>query len=1008
MALQKQEVPINFIQGLDTKNDPFQVAPGKFLALTNSVFDTGGRLTKRNGFRLATTLPDQLQTQLTTYNNNLIATGSNLYAYNADIKQWANKGDIQPVHLSVSSIVRSSTAQTSPDMALAPNGLICTTYMDSGLAYYQISDSTTGQQVIPRKLLAAASANPRTYVLGIYFIVLFEATVSSSTHLQYIAIPYNNPTIPTTPADIATNVDSLTAGYDAGLGSNNTLYIAYSTNASDVDLNILNSSLQVGTASSTAVGESGDLVSVTVDNSGNTPVVYVTSWDMSSGNGYISSYSNHQIPILAPTQIITTTQLHELTTLFVNGSVSIFYEVFNTFNNGVNTIQSDFIDTLTVSPTGTPSSTVTILRSVGLASKPFVDSSTGKIYVIATYGEENQPTYFLIDSTGAIYMRLAYSNGIGFKTSQVLPSVSMLNDEHIVPYEVKDFLATVNKGTNLPAGTPVNGIYTQTGINIAKFTINNQNQYSTEIASALHLTGGQLWEYDGVKPVEHGFHVWPEDVGGVANGTGGTIEAGTYYYQFTYEWTDNQGNIHRSAPSIPVSVTTTGTTSSISLVVPTLRLTYKIDPNPVRIVGYRWSVAQQVYYQFTSITSPIINDTTTDTVTIVDTAPDAAILGQTILYTTGGVIEDIAAPASVASCLFANRLFLVDAEDRNLIWFSKQVIENVPVEMSDLLTYYVAPTTGAQGSTGDITALSAMDDKLIIFKQDAIYYMNGSGPDNTGANSSFSPDAIFITSSVGCSNPDSIVLMPSGIMFQSDKGIWLLGRDLSTNYIGQQVEKYNDLTVRSAQAIPGTNQVRFIIDQSTTLMYDYFYQQWGTFTNLNAISATLYNAQHTYLNAFGQVLQETPGTYLDNSSPVLMSFTTSWMNIAGLQGYERFYFAYLLGTYITPFKLNVDMAYDYNPSATQRVLVSPDNYAPAWGGEANWGSSQDWGGPGNIFQARVFPSKQKCESMQITITELYDSSLGVNAGAGLTLSGLNMTIGVKRGHRTQSAKRSFG
>ena len=207
----------------------------------------------------------------------------------------------------------------------------------------------------------------------------------------------------------------------------------------------------------------------------------------------------------------------------------------------------------------------------------------------------------------------------------------------------------------------------------------------------------------------------------------------------------------------------------MALDVPTLRLTYKIAPNPVRIVGYRWSTAQQVYYQFTSVTNPTINDTTIDSVVITDTFSDAQILGNAILYTTGGVIEDIAAPASIASALFSNRLFLIDAEDQNLLWFSKQVIQNVPFEMSDLLTLYIAPTTGAQGSTGPMTALSAMDDKLIIFKKDAIYYINGSGPDNTGANSTFS-DPVFITATVGCSNPNSIVLLPHGIMFQSDKG----------------------------------------------------------------------------------------------------------------------------------------------------------------------------------------------------------------------------------------------
>jgi hypothetical protein len=539
------------------------------------------------------------------------------------------------------------------------------------------------------------------------------------------------------------------------------------------------------------------------------------------------------------------------------------------------------------------------------------------------------------------------------------------------------------------------------------FQINSINQHSSEIAGALHLTGGQLWEYDSVKPVEHGFQVWPEEVQVNTTTGAGNITAGNYFYQFTYEWTDAQGNLHRSSPSIPISIVTTTTSSTNTLYVPTLRLTYKIAPNPVRIVGYRWSAAQQVYYQFTSLTSPIINDTTVDYVVITDTLADSAILGNNIIYTTGGVVENIAAPASIASALYKNRLFLIDAEDQNLLWFSKQVIENTPVEMSDLFTIYVAPTTGSQGSTGPMTALSALDDKLIIFKKDAIYYVTGNGPDNTGANNDFS-DPIYVTSSVGCANPDSIVLMPNGLMFQSDKGIWLLGRDLSTNYIGAPVEQYNSSLVQSAQAIPGTNQVRFILDSGITLMYDYFFAQWGTFTNLNAISATLYQGLHTYLNKFGQIYQEADGTYVDGSVPVLMSLTTSWLNMVGLRGYERFYFMFLLGTYYTPFKLNMQLSYDYDSNNKHSVVVSPDNYSPAWGSDALWGSSTLWGGPGNVFQARVFPQTQKCQTFQITINEIYDSTLGVSPGQGLSLSGMNIVIGLKKGYSTQKASRSFG
>jgi hypothetical protein len=443
--------------------------------------------------------------------------------------------------------------------------------------------------------------------------------------------------------------------------------------------------------------------------------------------------------------------------------------------------------------------------------------------------------------------------------------------------------------------------------------------------------------------------------------------------------------------------------------VPTLRLTYK-TANPVVIKIYRWSAAQQVYYQVQSpnTTSQILNDTTVDSIAYTDSASDAQILGNDIIYTAGGVVEDIGPPATDLMTLFNNRLWLVDSEDRNLLWYSKQVIEATPVEMSDLLTIYVAPSTGSQGSTGVITAIAPMDDKLIIFKENALYYINGIGPDNTGANSQYS-DATFISSVVGCSNQNSIVFMPNGLMFQSDKGIWLLGRDLSTNYIGAPVETLTTGSlVKSALAIPDTNQIRFTMDSGVTLMYDYYFNQWGTFVNIPAISSTLYQGLHTYLNANGQVLQEKIGSYVDNSNPVLMQFTTGWGNLAGLQGYERLYFIYMLGQYISPFKLLVNIAYDYDINTQQQIIVAPDNFTPTWGGDPLWGSSSPWGGGSQVFQTRLFPQKQKCESFQLSVQEMYDPTFGVSAGGGLTLSGLNLVVGAKRGYRPQKASQSFG
>lgn len=1009
MALQKTPIAVNFAQGLDTKSDPNQVPLGKFLALQNSVFDRQGALTKRNGFANITTLPNDEQTTLTTLNDNLLATGSNLYAYSQDTNRWLNQGSVQPVQLAVQPLVRVSTSQTAPDAAVASSGLVCLAYVDSGVAYYQVSDSTTGQQVVARTALPATAADPKVFLLGRYFIITFTATVSASPHLQYVAVPVNAPQSPLTATDISTSVSAVGAAYDAVV-ANNSLYLAWDGAGTTMQIAYLTSTLGLS-PTTTVTSMSCQRVSLTVDDTTATPTIWLTYWRSSTSTLYTRAYNPALVSILGQTTVTAST-INAVTSSASGGAVTIFYTITNNYSSTgaypTPGIRTDYTAKAIVDTAGTVLGPSVIRRSVGLASKSFIDEASGSMYMLVAYGETNQPTYFLIDSSGNIIMRLAAANGGGYASSHVLASVSSVDGTLYVPYLIKTFLASVNKGTSLPTGTPTSAIYTQTGVNLATFTINEEAQYSAEIANALHLTGGQLWEYDGVRPVEHGFHVYPENIASAtATGAGGLI-AQTYYYSFCYEWTDNQGNLHRSAPSIPTKQVTTTGSSTNTLYVPTLRLTAKLSPNPVRIVGYRWSTAQPTYYQFTSLTSPTANDTTVDYVTIVDANADSAILGNTLLYTTGGVIENTAAPASTASALFKNRLFLINAEDPNVLSYSKQVLQATPVEMSDLLTKYVAPTTGAQGSTGPMKCLAAMDDKLIIFKKSAINYIVGDGPSDTGLPVDGFSDAVFVTASVGCSNPSSIVLTPNGIMFQSEKGIWLLGRDLTTQYIGAPVEAYNNVPIKSATSIPSTNQVRFILSTGTTLVYDYYRDQWSTFSNIRALSATLYQSKHTYLNAFGQVLQEAEGTYLDGSQPVTMSFTMAWCNVAGLQGYERFYQLFLLGKYLTPFKLNVSIAYDYNPSVVQSTVVTPDNYTPAWGDEAVWGSGGPWGGTGNVFEARVFPTRQKCQSFQVSVQEIYDPSMGVAAGAGLSLSGMTLLVGGKKGVRVQKAGRSFG
>lgn len=1003
MPVQKQNLSISFEQGLDTKTDPFQVAPGKFLSLVNMVFNVDKRLTKRKGFDLLSS-PASAPTILTTYNANLIGVGTRLSALLQSDSAWIDQGRIQAMDLSTLPLVRNSKSQNSVDSVVSM-GIACTTWVDSAsLPFYQIQDSTTGQIVVAPTALPSGAKNPRVFVLGRYFIVTFTVLVTATPTLRYIAIPVVNPTVPGSATTISSQVSSDAAAYD-GCVVNNTLFISW--DGSDIGGAIRTRYIQANLTQSSPVTEAGTAatyISVTADSSPNSPVIWVT---VLTGGTTLKSlaYSISLNAVLALTSLGAAAALVELTTVADNGSLNVLWEA--SVDYSYISRRSDPITLINITQAGVVGSGAIIKRGVGLASKAFIVDGTQ--YFMVVYGSANsgllQPTYFLSDISGNIIAKLAYSNGGGYYTTFVLPSVTVSGSTAKIAYRFKDLIAAVNPANLTPPSTSSN-IYSQTGINLATFDFSETGYATAEIGENLHLSGGLLWMYDGVKPVEHSFLLFPEDVIVSTSTTGGHLIDQDYYYAATYEWTDSQGNLHRSAPSVPVKQTTTGGTTSTNTVnIPTLRLTYKTGDNLVRIVVYRWSTAQQTYYQVSSISSPTLNSTSVNSVAFTDTLADTSIVGNNILYTSGGVIENIAAPASSIFALYKSRLVLVDAENPNVLWYSKQVIQSVPVEMSDLLTIYVAPTAGAQGDTGPTTALGAMDDKLIIFKHDAIYYETGDGPDNTGANNDFS-EPVFITATVGCSNPKSIVLMPNGLMFQSDKGIWLLGRDLSTSYIGADVQAFNIYDVTSALAIPDTNQVRFTLSTGATLTYDYYYQQWAVFTLPEAVSAVIFGGYHTLLALENRLFQESATSYLDGSSPVLMSWVTGWINLAGIQGFQRVSQVQLLGEYKSPHKLQLEVGYDYQ-ARTQSVMITPTNYSGPYGSEL-YGGGSPYGGPSSREQFRIFTTQQKCQAFQVALREVYDSSLEAQAGEGLTLSGFNLVVGLKKGYVPLPAAQSYG
>ena len=431
----------------------------------------------------------------------------------------------------------------------------------------------------------------------------------------------------------------------------------------------------------------------------------------------------------------------------------------------------------------------------------------------------------------------------------------------------------------------------------------------------------------------------------------------------------------------PSSVSTTYTISNVQsnvVSVDTLRLTSKVTPNNVYVVLYRTVANGTVFYRVNSANTTLtLNDPTVDNVLIYDAVSDATLVGNEQLYTTGGEVENTPLPAASVMWTYKSRLLAVSSEDGLAINFSKTIQPSTPVEFNDAFVQRV------EERDGNVTAGIQMDDKCIVFKYNSIYTFVGDGPTANGLDNNYTLPQL-ISSDNGCIEKRSVVLGPNGVYYQSAKGIYLLDRSLSVHYIGAGVEAYNSYTVTSAKVITNVNQVRFTMSNGVMLVHDYVVDQWSVFTGLNAIDSTIYQNLHTYIGSTGTTRQETVGTYTDDGSSVLMALKTSWLSLAGLQGFQRVRRLILLGKYFSAHTLTVSFAFDFSSSYAQT--------------SANVVSSN----PG-VYQYRVPLSRQKCEALQIYIQETQSPTYG----QGLSLSNLALEVGTKKGQARATAATTF-
>lgn len=982
MALQKNKVSLPFSLGIDTKTDDQQKDIGRLDRLKNVIFDSLKELRKRNGYSLilTKTLTNEQITNaksLTKFNNELcLITDQEFYSYSTSVEKWTNKGDIFSAFPTSQPIIRNSREQKNLD-AISQENLNVFTYEDSTGVRCTIRDNDSGNVLLNNFLISSAGSTPKVATIQNSVHVLYV----DGTDIKYRKINLINPSSVESEVTVISDLDATNKKFDAK-GFTDRIILSYNSSTTVKTLGILSD----GTLTSVIsfAGETAENgISVESDSVSRVLVTYSDNTDVKVAILPLNLGGT----LLASTSIETISDVINFTTIDESeGNYVVFYEVPDASND-----KNYLVKKNTITLAGAVGTPETLIRSVGLATKSF--KYDNRLFTTVLHRSTFQATYFVIDSNADIIAKISPLLGGDYITENGLPKVSEQgNGEFLITSQIKGRTVT-DDGT----------FYSLLGVNstVVDFEINSPYQ-NDMLSNNLHITGGVLKLYDGTCIVEHGFHLFPEDITAGSTATiGGVLSDGERQYAVVYSWTDSYGQIHRSAPSIPLSITLSGGTSTQTqeLNIPTLRLTEKEN---VTIEVYRTEGEGTIFYRISDVSSPLFNDKTVDTVTFTDDSTnDTDLISGEILYTTGGVLDNIAAPSSRIIESFNDRIFLAGTENENQLFYSKITDEGEPVEFNDTLYKLVNDEGGA------ITALHVMDDKLIIFKNDALYYMSGDGPNDLGEQDTFiEPERI--SSEIGCTEVDSVVLTPLGLMFKSRKGIYLLARNLTLNYIGDAVEEFNNLTITSGAVVPEDNQVRFTTQEGDCLVYNYYTAQWATFDNHRGISAVIINDDYFYMRPDGAVYQEDNSSFTDNGSSVNMVLESGWISFGGVQGFQRVYKLFLLGKFKSKHKIRVRIAYNFKEAYVHEKVIDTADFTSdiAYGEPLNstYGSQTPYGGTGNVHQLRVDLKQQKCESIKFRIEEIQDEELG----EGLSLSNILFEVGIKRGPQKIAESRKYG
>ena len=504
-----------------------------------------------------------------------------------------------------------------------------------------------------------------------------------------------------------------------------------------------------------------------------------------------------------------------------------------------------------------------------------------------------------------------------------------------------------------------------------------------------HMAAPIACEFDGRRFHESNFVHRP--VVSMSSSGVGTF-TGNWGCTAIYEHVDSAGNIHWSAPADIVQV---NVTNKVQLDWTVFRAQTRRgrQADQLRIVLYRTATNGSTYYRLATLNNPTVSAglaTYTDSVADATISVEQTLYGTTALPGSLGAPQPHASPAGLVTVWRHGNRMVGIGHDERTVWYSAELVDGEGAWWSDAFRIAV-------GSARKLVGGASQDGTLILFTDREVFAVTGDGPPENGGNGSEFSIPRSLSTDAGCINPLSIVTFGDGTMFQSHRGIELLTRSLSVNFVGEAVAQtlaaypYISSAVFDQKAsvvlFHCTTQTGSVVaGNGVTLVYDTLLKQWQKERYLESSNAGIPvqdalvsdvdgDPRRYIMRPSGAVYRQKStanvSAYLDATNTWrTMRVGSPWFAVAGKSGEGWIRRLELMFERHTNHDLAISFYYDDSTSAEETITRTAQQIVDAGG------------------RLDILPTRQRCRTFRVQVEDATPTSLSVGSGKGSTIYGL--------------------